>query len=309
MSRLDAGAMKVEVSSFRIDELFRQLKIEFTPLAENKGLKLTFAPSSLAVRSDRRLLRRLLQNLISNALKYTPRGRVLVGVRRRRGKARIEVWDTGMGIPADKQKAVFREFERLYSGAAAAPGLGLGLSIVERMARVLGHAISLRSTPGKGSVFAVAAPTAAPTPQTPHRDAAPAPAPRVSPLNGMVVVAIDNDPRIVEGMKSLLSAWGCVPIAARGPREALAELARERRVPDAVLADYHLDEGDGVDVIVALRWKFGPQLPAALITADRSDEMRLRAFEKDVMVINKPVKPAILRAMLAQWRASAPVGS
>jgi CheY-like chemotaxis protein len=124
----------------------------------------------------------------------------------------------------------------------------------------------------------------------------------------MVVVAIDNDPRIVEGMKTLLSAWGCLPIVARGQREALAELARQRRVPDAVLADYHLDEGDGVDAIVALRWKFGPHLPAALITADRSDDMRLRATEKDVMVINKPVKPASLRAMLAQWRASAPVG-
>jgi CheY-like chemotaxis protein len=124
----------------------------------------------------------------------------------------------------------------------------------------------------------------------------------------MVVVAIDNDPRIVEGMKTLLAAWGCVPIVARGQREALAELARQRRVPDAVLADYHLDEGDGVDAIVALRWKFGPNLPAALITADRSDDMRLRAYEKDAMVINKPVKPASLRAMLAQWRASAPVG-
>jgi signal transduction histidine kinase len=309
MSRLDAGAMKVEFSSFRIDELFRQLRIEFTPLAEKKGLKLTFAPSSLAVRSDRRLLRRLLQNLISNAIKYTPKGRVLVGVRRRRGKALLEVWDTGMGIPADKQKAVFREFERLDSGAGAAPGLGLGLSIVERMARVLGHTISLRSKPGNGSVFAVAAPMAAPTPQTPHLEAEPAPAPRLSPLSGMVVVAIDNDPRIVEGMKTLLSAWGCLPIVAQGQREALAELARQKRVPDAVLADYHLDEGDGVDAIIALRWKFGPQLPAALITADRSDDMRLRAYEKDVMVINKPVKPASLRAMLAQWRASAPVDS
>jgi Na+/proline symporter/signal transduction histidine kinase len=308
MSRLDAGAMKVELSTFRIDELFRQLRIEFTPLAEKKGLKLTFAHSSLAVRSDRRLLRRLLQNLISNAVKYTPKGRVLVGVRRRRGKALLEVWDTGIGIPADKQKAVFREFERLDCGAGVAPGLGLGLSIVERMARVLGHALSLRSRPGKGSVFAVAAPVAAPTPETPHRDAAPAPAPRLSPLAGMVVVAIDNDPRIVEGMKTLLSAWGCLPIVARGQREALAELARQRRVPDAVLADYHLDEGDGVDAIVALRWKFGPHLPAALITADRSDDMRLRATEKDVMVINKPVKPASLRAVLAQWRASAPVG-
>ncbi len=307
MSRLDAGAMKVEFSNFRIDELFRQLKIEFTPLAEKKGLKLTFAPCSLAVRSDRRLLRRLLQNLISNALKYTPKGRVLVGVRRKRGKVRLEVSDTGMGIPADKQRAVFREFERLDSGIGVAPGLGLGLSIVERMARVLGHTISVRSTPNKGSIFAVSAPMAAAPPMAPSSDAAPAPAPRLSPLADMVVVAIDNDPRIIEGMRTLLSAWGCAPIVARSQREALAELARQKRVPDVILADYHLDEGDGVDAIVALRWKFGPQVPAALITADRSDDMRLRAYEKDVMVINKPVKPASLRALLAQWRAAATV--
>ena len=311
MSRLDAGAMKVEFSNFPIDELFRQLKIEFAPLAEKKGLKLTFAPSSLAVRSDRRLLRRLLQNLISNAVKYTAKGRVLVGVRRRRGKLRLEVWDTGIGIPADKQKAVFREFERLDAGAGIAPGLGLGLSIVERMARVLGHVILVRSAPHKGSVFAVTAPIAATPPKAASRDAAqpPAQALRHSPLEDMVVVAIDNDPQIVEGMRTLLSAWGCVPIVARSQREALSELAREKRVPDAILADFHLDEGDGVDAIIALRWKFGPHLPAALITADRSDEMRRRAADKDVMVINKPVKPASLRALLAQWRAAAPAPS
>ena len=306
MSRLDAGAMKVELSSFRIDELFRQLRIEFAPAAEKKGLKLTFAPCSLAVRSDRRLLRRLLQNLISNAIKYTRKGGVLVGARRMRGKLRLEVWDTGIGIPADKQKTVFREFERLESGIGEAPGLGLGLSIVERMARVLGHEVTLGSKPRRGSVFSVTAPLAVTPPQVLTPEKAPARATRQSPLADMVVVAIDNDPQIAEGMRALLSAWGCMAIVARSQREAQAALAREKRVPDAILADFHLDEGDGVDAIVALRWKFGRSLPAALITADRSDEMRLRAFEKDVMVINKPLKPATLRALLAQWRAAAP---
>jgi len=182
---------------------------------------------------------------------------------------------------------------------------------VERMARVLGHVILVRSAPHKGSVFAVTAPIAATPPKAASRDAAqpPAPALRHSPLEDMVVVAIDNDPQIVEGMRTLLSAWGCAPIVARSQREALSELAREKRVPDAILADFHLDEGDGVDAIIALRWKFGPHLPAALITADRSDEMRRRAADKDVMVINKPVKPASLRALLAQWRAAAPAPS
>jgi Na+/proline symporter/signal transduction histidine kinase/CheY-like chemotaxis protein len=305
MSRLDAGAMKVELSNFHINDLFRQLRIEFAPLAEKKGLRLTFLPSSLAVRSDRRLLRRLLQNLISNAIKYTRKGRVLIGVRRHRGKLRLEVWDTGIGIPKEKQRSVFREFERLDAGAGEAPGLGLGLSIVERMARVLGHNVTVKSLPGKGSVFAVSAPVAAPPPQTPMRVSAPAPTQRQSPLAGMAVVAIDNDPQIAEGMRALLSAWGCEPIVARSQREAMAELAREKRIPDAVFADYHLDEGDGVDAIIALRWKFGSNLPAALITADRSDDMRARAAKKDVMVINKPLKPAALRALLAQWRSAA----
>jgi Na+/proline symporter/CheY-like chemotaxis protein/two-component sensor histidine kinase len=304
ISRLDAGAMKVELSNMRIDELFRQLRIEFAPLAEKKGLKLTFAPCSLAVRSDRRLLRRLLQNLISNAIKYTRNGRVLVGARHARGKVRLEVWDTGIGIPGDKQKSVFAEFQRL-DAVGAEPGLGLGLSIVERMARVLGHPIVLRSAPGKGSVFAVTAPLAAPPPQVSRQNAPPAAATRQSPLINMTVVAIDNDAQIAEGMRALLSAWGCAAIVAASQREALAELARQKRSPDAILADYHLDEGDGVDAIVALRWKFGAAIPAALITADRSDDMRARAQEKDLMVLNKPLKPATLRAVLAQWRATA----
>jgi CheY-like chemotaxis protein len=121
----------------------------------------------------------------------------------------------------------------------------------------------------------------------------------------MVVVAVDNDPQIVDGMKTLLSGWGCKVVAAGSQREAIAQLARLRFVPDAVFADYHLDEGDGVDAIVALRWKFGPQLPAALITADRSEDMRARADGKDIVVLNKPLKPAALRALLAQWRGRA----
>ncbi len=179
--------------------------------------------------------------------------------RARGGKLRLEVWDTGIGIPADKQKAVFREFERLDAGIGEAPGLGLGLSIVERMARVLGHTVTLGSKPRKGSVFAVTAPLAAPPPQTPFVAGAPATATRQSPLADMVVVAIDNDPQIAEGMRALLAAWGCKPIVARSQREAKVELAREKRVPDAIFADFHLDEGDGVDAIVALRWKFGSQ--------------------------------------------------
>ena len=158
ISRLDAGATRPEISDVPVADLMRTLEIEFAALARAKGLKLVFVSTSLAVRTDRRLLRRLLQNLISNALKYTIEGRVLVGCRRVSGAARIEVWDTGLGIPPEHERAVFAEFKRLDQGARVARGLGLGLSIVERLGRVLEHAVGLRSRPGKGSVFSVTAP-------------------------------------------------------------------------------------------------------------------------------------------------------
>src|SRR5262249_49283908 len=145
ISRLDTGAMKPEFVGLRIDEMLRQLEVEFAPLAHNKSLRLDFVPCSLAVQSDRRLLRRLLQNLVSNAIKYTLKGRVLIGCRRRDGMLRIDVYDTGLGIPASKRQAIFQEFHRLDQGAKAARGLGLGLSIVERIARVLDYKIIVSS--------------------------------------------------------------------------------------------------------------------------------------------------------------------
>ena len=162
ISRLDAGATRPQIADFSIADMFRQLEIEFAPTARAKGLALRFERSSVVVRSDRRLMRRLLQNLVSNALKYTPKGRVVVGCRRLvGGQVRIEVWDTGLGIPANQQRLVFEEFQRLEQGARAARGLGLGLSIVERLGRVLGHPIAVRSWPGRGSVFSVVAPRGA----------------------------------------------------------------------------------------------------------------------------------------------------
>jgi signal transduction histidine kinase len=217
ISRLDTGAMKPQWSSFRVEDLFRQLQREFEPSAREKGLKLTFVATSITVRSDRRLLRRLLQNLVSNAIKYTPSGRVLVGARRRAGRLELQVWDTGLGIPVSKQKAVFREFQRLDQGARVARGLGLGLSIVERIGRVLDHPVSLTSEPGRGSVFRVMVPVArVPASVTPLE----APRPAATPLLGLRVLAIDNEPAILEGMRTLLTAWGCEVTAAATLREA-----------------------------------------------------------------------------------------
>jgi len=303
ISRLDTGAMQPELSNFRIGDLLGQLKLEFSPLAAEKGLELKFLPCSLNVRSDRRLLRRLLQNLISNAIKYTPKGSVVVGCRRLKGKIRIEVHDNGLGIPASQQKIIFREFQRLDQGARAARGLGLGLSIVERIARVLGHKISLRSKSRKGSTFGVEVPTVSAAVAT-EALIQPLPTPAAA-LEGTVTLCIDNDPQILDGMTVLLSGWGCHVHTAGDLEEARAQLRKGPR-PDVLLVDYHLDQGNGIDLIGSLREVLGTGFPAALITADRTPKVRDEAREKNIQVLNKPLKPAALRAFLAQWRVARP---
>ena len=302
ISRLDTGAMKPQWSSFRIDELFRQLQREFEPIAGKKGLKLVFVPSSLTVRSDRRLLRRLLQNLISNAIKYTMAGRVLVGGRRKGSHLVIEVWDTGLGIPPSKQRIVFREFQRLDQGAKAARGLGLGLSIVERIGRVLCHPVTLKSEAGRGSVFRVDVPVVAALPETvAHPEPPQTP---VTPLSGLRVLVVDNEPAILEGMRLLLAGWGCDVWTAPDLEGAQQHLRSRKAPPEVIIADYHLDEGDGLDLIKALRWKTQVDTPAILVTADRTPVVRDAAAAMHVHVLNKPVKPAALRALLTQWRAT-----
>ena len=300
ISRLDSGALRPEISSFRMDEMMRQLEVEFAPLAREKGLDLAFVSSTRAVRSDRRLLRRLLQNLVSNAIKYTPEGRVLIGCRIGNGRLRIDVYDTGLGIPHSKKREIFREFHRLDQGAKIARGLGLGLSIVERIARVLDHRIELTSKSGRGSHFSVTVPLApalpldAKVPQPQRVD--------VSQLAGMLVLCIDNEPKILDGMATLLGGWGCDVLKAPDLKSALATVSDAKAAPNGLLVDYHLDSGNGIEAIAALRWRFGSELPAILITADRSPAVREEARARDIQVLNKPLKPAALRALIAQWR-------
>jgi signal transduction histidine kinase len=300
ISKLDAGAMKPELTTFRLDEVFRQISRDFEPLAYEKKLKLMFMPTRTAIRSDRRLFRRLLQNLVSNAIKYTPSGTVLIGCRRRGTQLAIQVIDTGLGIPANKQKAVFREFERLDQGAKVARGLGLGLSIVERIARTLGHKLALHSVPGRGSRFEISVPRAMalPAPALQHDKTASA----YAPLKGMLVVAIDNEPAIQDGMRLVLGGWGCEVVTAASGNEALAALVAMGRTPDAIVADFHLDESDGIATVAAMRDTLGGMIAATLLTADRSPEVRARAEAASMHILNKPLKPAALRALLSQWR-------
>ncbi len=281
--------------------MLARLEVEFAPLARAKGLALKFMPCALAVRSDRRLLRRLLQNLVSNAIKYTPKGTVLIGCRRRGSRLRIDVYDTGIGIPHAKRRAVFKEFHRLDQGARVARGVGLGLSIVERIARVLDAEVTLKSAFGRGSRFSVEVPRAA----TAAAVAAPAPAarkPAAGQLIGTVVLCIDNEPAILDGMQTLLGGWGCRVLKAENLAEALAAMEGSGLEPDGLLVDYHLDGANGVGVIAELRRRHGRDLPAILVTADRSMHVREEARAAGAHILNKPVKPASLRALITQWR-------
>ena len=300
ISRLDAGAMTPSISNFKMADLMRSLEIEFAPSARAKGLELIFVPCSLPVQSDRLLLRRLLQNFISNAIKYTPQGRVMVGCRRRGKSLQICVYDTGVGIPVVKRGEIFKEFHRLEQGARIARGLGLGLSIVERLARVLNHGIAIDANAGGGSVFSVTVPTASAINHTAAVTSA-TPLSR-TPISGAKIVCIENDLAILDGMKTLLKAWDAEVIAATDPDAAVEAIEAAGGSVTGLLVDYHLDRGNGVAAIRDIRRRFGENIPAILITADRSPHVRAAAREENIAVLNKPVKPASLRALLGQWR-------
>lgn len=298
ISKLDSGAMKTEITSFAISEIMTPLYTELRPLAEKRGLTLRIVASDVLVRSDRKLLRRLIGNLASNAIKYTRKGRVVIGCKRVGNNAvRVEVLDSGPGIPADQQELIFQEFTRLEKTGSDEHGLGLGLSIVRRIARVLGHELSVKSAPGHGSRFSVKLPIVAET------------APKVLPvrvknpvtaaLGNLNVLVIDNDKTIVEGMIILLSGWGCRVLAANGPENAKAQLLGSPAEIDIILADYHLDNGNGIDLIAELRMAAQRMIPAVLITADRSQGVAEQTANAGIGYVRKPVKPAGLRAAIA----------
>jgi len=303
ISRLDAGAMTPEIARFPVDDILAPLAREMAPMARARGLKLRVVASSAWVRTDRRMLRRLLQNLLSNAIKYTTTGKVLLGCRLSGENLRVEVHDTGPGIPPDKHEVIFREFERLDGHAGKEPGLGLGLAIVERLSRMLECPLTMTSRSGRGTAFSILLPRAS----TGHvKKTAASRALGTGAARATAVLVIDNEPAILEGMQKLLGGWGCkVLCAATGARAAA--ILRSERV-DAILADYHLDNEDGLEVIEMLRALTGEPLPAILITADRSARTQEKARHHDVICLHKPMKPAALRALLNQvcaLRASA----
>jgi Na+/proline symporter/signal transduction histidine kinase len=300
ISRLDTGAMKPRIASVALDDLLKRIETDYTPMVREKNLEFVVMPTSLRVHSDVNLLRRLIQNLVSNAIKYTISGKVLVGARRRGNRVVIEVFDSGIGIPSSKFRTVFKEFARLDEGARTAAGLGLGLSIVDRISKVLVHPVELQSLPGRGTIFRVDMPRDVTVPKPLGQADGAQRRRRSQPLNGLRVLCIDNEPQILEGMALLLTGWGCT-VGQAGSLAALEQMIASREPPpDIIIGDYHLGDGTGIDAILDLRAAYGAEIPALLVTADRSPEVRAEAERHDIGVQHKPLRPAALRAHLTQ---------
>lgn len=297
ISKLDAGVLTCQFTEFAVQDLLQRLSASFGPEFARKGLRLRTVPTALVVRSDPVLLERILLNLISNALRYTERGGVLLGCRRTGGKVRIEVWDTGIGIPKEKHREIFQEFVQLGNPERdRSKGLGLGLAIVERLAQLLGHRLELRSEPGHGSVFALtmergAAPRVVEAIQTLE--------PTTDQLHGALVVLVDDDMLVRTAMAGLLRGWGCHVIAAGGSEDALRQLAHSERLPDAIICDYRLPgEENGIALIARLREATAFDIPAVLVTGDTAPERLQEAQASGFPILHKPVRPAKLRTLL-----------
>ena len=297
ISRLDAGAMPTDIREFAIGDLLETLYGEFSAIALARGLGFHRVDCSAMVVSDPKLLRRVLQNFLSNALRYTREGRVVLGCRRLDGFLSIQVWDTGPGIPPDQTEEIFREFHRLRdSRHSQERGLGLGLAIVERIARILDHPITLRSMPDRGTMFGLTVPLAVGDSRRLPRS--PGVKSRGRDLVGIRVLCVDNEPDILTGMASLIRPWGCEVRTARDESEALAVTLPDW-IPEVMLADYHLDESrNGIDLMNRLRARYGRRLPGILITADQTEVVRNEARANGYRILHKPLKPAALRALL-----------
>jgi two-component system, sensor histidine kinase len=301
ISRLDAGLLSPDRAPFRASELLDVLAEEYRQMAAACGLELRYVVSDAVVESDLALLARVVRNFLSNAIRYTQQGRILLGCRHRREGLEVVVGDTGPGIESAQQEAIFLEFRRLGEGPDERDrGLGLGLAIVDRISSMLGHRLRLVSRPGHGSLFSILVPYAALSQSAESRITAEASHEPGAPLAGATVWVIDNDPAICEGMEALLSGWGCrvVTAASLGELDALGTVPR----PQALLIDYHLgDEAcdDGLGVAVQLRKRY-PRLPVILITANHDAEVKARARREGLDCLLKPLKPLRLRMVLLQ---------
>nr|WP_317850792.1 hybrid sensor histidine kinase/response regulator NahK/ErcS' [Pseudomonas sp. A-B-19] len=299
ISKLDAGVIKADIVPFALSELLDNLAAEYTQVARSEGLQLHFIGCSALVRSDIQLLARILRNLLSNAIRYTCSGRVVLGCRRHHQCLTIEVWDSGMGIAEHRLEEIFQEFKR---GDVQRPdqdrGLGLGLAIVEKIAGILGHRIHVRSWPGRGSMFSVEVPLSATAPQ-------PSPAlqmsePMLERLRGARIWVLDNDATICAGMRTLLEGWGCRVVTALSEEDLARQVDNYHAEADLLIADYHLDnDRNGVDAVARINARRASPIPAMMITANYSNELKQQIRELGHTLMHKPVRPMKLKTAMS----------
>lgn len=292
LSRLDATVMTPHRAPVPVAVLLDTLANEFRPMAAKAGLSLTVMKCGLSVDTDPHLLLRVLRNLLSNAIRYTPEGRILLGCRRRGDALRFEVWDTGIGIAADRLRQIFAEFHR--EGEASSlhrRAWGLGLAIVDRIARVLTHPVTVRSRPGAGSVFAIEVPCAAPGALArPDFEGD-------GGLAGLAVLAVDDDDDVLVGLTAILAGWGCRVSAHRSAASAAQAVESGAFLPRLLIVDHHLGDGWGPDLVMRLRGALGG-VPAVVISADHRPEVAARIAALGLDLLRKPVRPAKLRALI-----------
>lgn len=299
ISKLDAGVIKADVAPFGLSELLDNLAAEYAQIARSEGLALHFVGCSVLVRSDMQLLARILRNLLSNAIRYTPSGRVVLGCRRHRQRVSIQVWDSGIGIAENRLEEIFQEFKR---GDVQRPnqdrGLGLGLAIVEKIAGILGHRIQVRSWPGKGSMFAIDVPLSATAPKPlPCLDMS---EPMLERLRGARVWVLDNDAAICAGMRTLLEGWGCQVVTALSEQDLARQVDNYHAEADLLIADYHLDhDQNGVDAVARINARRVSPIPAMMITANYSNELKQQIRERGHTLMHKPVRPMKLKIAMS----------
>jgi signal transduction histidine kinase len=300
IAKLDAGALRPDIRPIALAPLLEQLRNEFEPIAGRQGLSLRIRTSQFAVSSDPMMLRRILQNLLANAIRYTRSGGIVVGCRRRDNRISVQVSDTGPGIPQAQQEAIFREFQRGDASAADQAGFGLGLSIVRRFATALGHEVRLSSQVGRGSTFVL---------DMEQADCADVgdDVQQVKPaelhyggLGGAKILLIENDQSGAEAMAALLEAWGCDVATTRSAADAAQRLSELGGAPDAIIADLHLDHDEsGLSAVEGIRQQLKSDVPAMIITADYSEKAAAEASRYGLEVLKKPIRPAEMRALLS----------
>lgn len=305
ITRIDSGGVEVHPQGFEMADILRKIRLHYEPTAFEKGLALKLRGGHRVVHGDPLLVERIVRNLVSNAIRYTNDGGVLVACRARGDKVWVQVWDSGLGIRAEEQAKVFEEFYQVPNTAAVSPeqrkGLGLGLAIVKRLADLMGARIWLRSVHGRGTVFTLELPVGVkPRPQA---QTLPGKGPIGLTLEGRTIVVVEDEPAVRAGLEVLLQGWGAsiVSFDSVGGASAWAAAADPAVVkPDLFIVDYRLEQGrNGVDAIVAMRARFGPQVPAIVVTGSTMTGHDKEAQEQDFHILLKPVVPNKLRAMIA----------